>query len=184
MSTQPVVTAEDLLTIHEDGYRHELVRGELRRMSAAAPLHGFVAMRIGRHLANFVEEHSLGAVFAAETGFVLERNPDTVLAPDVAFVRQERLPREFAPGFFPGPPDLAVEVPSPRDSHGDVQEKVLSWLQHGARLVWVVDPKPRRVTVYRTTRDVLVLGAGDPLDGGDVVPGFTVSVEALFPKPS
>ena len=184
MSSPPVLTAEDLLEIHEVGYRHELVRGELRRMSAAAPLHGLVVMRVARPLANFVEDRGLGAVLVNDTGFMLERNPDTVLAPDIAFLRRDRLPAEFAPGFFPGPPDLAVEVTSPCDSWGDVQEKALSWLEHGARLVWIVDPKAKRVTVYRGPRDVVVLGPADTLDGGEVVPGFAVAVRALFPDPA
>lgn len=183
VSSPPVLTAADLLEIHEVGYRHELVRGELRRMSAAAPLHGLVAARVTRYLASFVDERSLGAVLTNDTGFLLEHRPDTVLAPDVAFVRQDRLPAEFAPGFFPGPPDLAVEVTSPCDSWGEVQEKALSWLEHGTRLVWIVDPKAKRVTVYRGLRDVVVLGPADTLDGGEVVPGFAVAVAALFPGP-
>ncbi|HZN41745.1 MAG TPA: Uma2 family endonuclease [Planctomycetota bacterium] len=182
MSSPPVLTAEDLLEIHEVGYRHELVRGELRRMSAAAPLHGLVAARVTRYLANWVEDRGLGAVLTNDTGFMLERNPDTVLAPDVAFVRRDRLPVEFAPGFFPGPPDLAVET-SPCDSWGEVQEMALSWLEHGTRLVWIVDGKAKRVTVYRGPRDVVVLGPADTLDGGEVVPGFAVAVAALFPGP-
>ena len=181
MPSPPVLTAKDLLDIHEVGYRHELVRGELRRMSAVAPLHGLVAARVTRHLAAFVEDRGLGVVFTNDTGFMLERNPDTVLAPDVAFLCQDRLPDEFAPGFFPGPPDLAVEVTSPRDSWGDVQDKALRWLEHGTQLVWIVDPVAKRVTVYRGPRDVRVLGPADMLDGGDVVPGFAVAVAALFP---
>jgi Uma2 family endonuclease len=181
MSSSPVLTAQDLLDIHEVGYRHELVRGELRRTSSAAPLHGLVAARVIRHLANAVEDRGLGAVLSNDTGFVLERDPDTVLAPDVAFVRLDRLPERFAPGFFPGPPDLAVEVTSPRDSWGEVQDEALCWLEHGARLVWIVDPAAKRVTVYRGLRDVVVLGTADTLDGGDVVPGFAVAVAALFP---
>ncbi len=182
MFTPPVLTAEDLLSIHEEGYQHELVRGELRRMSAGVQLHGLVAARVSRHLANFVEDRGLGVLFAA-TGFVLERNPDTVLAPDIAFLRQDRVPTEFAPGFFPGPPDLAVEVTQPGDSWGEVQEKSLSWIEHGTRLVWVVDPKARCVTVYRGARGAAVLSPGDTLDGGDVVPGFVLPVAKLFPSP-
>ncbi len=183
MSTPPVLTADDLLTIHEEGYQHELVRGELRRMSTAAPLHGMVAGRVGRHLANFVDDRGLGVVLTNDSGFRLERSPDTVLAPDVAFVQKDRVPSEFAPGFFPGPPDLAVEVTSPRDSWGDVQEKALCWLEHGTRLVWVVDPKARRVTVYRGPLDVVVLSTADTLDGGDVLPGFELPVAKLFASP-
>jgi Uma2 family endonuclease len=104
-----------------------------------------------------------------------------VLAPDFAFVRRALVPREVTPGFFPGPPDFAVEVVSPSDTLTAVHEKALSWLEHGTRLVWVVDAKAHRVTVYRSKEDVCVFGVHDTVGGGDVLPGFSVAVRALFP---
>jgi len=115
MPGQTVTTAEQLFALREPGFHHELVAGELRRMSPVGPVHGIVTMRLARRLANQVEENDLGAVFGAESGFVLARNPDTVLAPDIAFVRKTRLLTQYPPGFFPGPPDLAVEVIAPGD---------------------------------------------------------------------
>ena len=150
-------------------------------MSPSGPVHGLVAGRITRLLDVFVDAADLGGVFAADAGFVLARNPDTVRAPDVGFVRKDRLLRKYPPGFFPGPPDLAVEVTSPSDSFTEVHEKALSWIEHGARLVWVVDPIAQRVSEYRSSREARLLGLGDELDGGEVVRGFRVRVRDLFP---
>ena len=179
-----VTTADQLLELDEPGFRHELVAGELRRMSAAGWWHGAVVGRAHGLLAPYVEEASLGLVFGAETGFVLAREPDTVRAPDVAFVRTDRLPEAPDRGFFPGPPDLAVEVVSPSDTFSDVQEKALSWLAHGTRQVWVVDPTSKSVTVHRAGEDAAVLREGAEVGGGDVIPGFRVAVSALFEFPS
>ncbi|HEU4417445.1 MAG TPA: Uma2 family endonuclease, partial [Planctomycetota bacterium] len=115
-----------------------------------------------------------------ETGFLLARSPDTVLAPDLSFVCTERLPPARTRGYFPGPPDLAVEVRSPDDTRRKVHKKALSWLRHGARMVWVVDPMAESVTVYRGRDDVDELGEEDEAQGGDVVPGFCVRVRDLF----
>lgn len=182
MSNRMVTTAEELLSLHEPGFRHELVRGELRRMSPAGHWHGGAGVTLTELLARHAREHHLGKVYMAETGFLLARNPDTVLAPDIAFVCNERLPPARTRGFFPGPPDLAVEVRSPDDTRQQVHEKSLSWLHHGARMVWVVDPMAERVTVYRGRNEVNELVADDVVEGGDVVPGFRVSVRELFPN--
>ena len=181
MSRRTISTAEQLLT-HPAPGRHELVRGELRSMSPAGKWHGAVAMQVGARLTNFVEEHDLGMVFAAETGFVLARNPDTVLAPDVSFVRKDRLADVTERGFFEGPADLAVEVLSPDDTKTKVREKVACWLEHGTRLVWVVDPRTRRATVHHADHAARALDAADVLDGEDVVPGLRLPVADLWPR--
>ncbi|HEX5052718.1 MAG TPA: Uma2 family endonuclease [Planctomycetota bacterium] len=173
-------TAEELLSLREPGSRHELVRGELRRSSPTGSWHGIVVGRLATFVGPHVYERRLGETFGAETGFLLARNPDTVRAPDVAFVHRDRIPRDFTPGYFSGP-DLAVEVTSPGDSHDEVRAKAHFWLEYGTRLVWVVDPKARRVTVYRSTDDVQVLGIDDELGGDHVLPGFSVPVRDLFP---
>jgi Uma2 family endonuclease len=175
-----LATADELLHYPRDGWRYELVAGELRRMSPAGSSHGAVAMQLGILLAQHVSAQRLGRVFAAETGFVLARNPDTVRAPDVAFVRRERLGAELPEGFWPGPPDLAAEVVSPGDSFTEVQEKALCWLDAGTRMVLVVDPQQRTATVYRSRADVTLLGGDDVIDGGDVVPGWRAKVAELF----
>jgi len=176
-----VTTAEQLLSLREPGLRHELVRGELRRMSPAGYWHGSVVGRLAEFVGRHVREQGLGMAFGAETGFLLAREPDTVRAPDVAYVAQRRLPQQPGPGYFPGPPDLAVEVISPGDSRTEVHEKAVCWLEHGTRLVWVVDPQVRRVTVYRSVDDVRALDDDATLTGDAVLPGFAMPVLELFP---
>lgn len=165
----------------DDGLRRELVRGEVRTMTPAGHRHGKVAMRIGWRLAQHVEAEGIGAVYAAETGFILESAPDTVRAPDVAFLRRERVEREGnSEGFWRGAPDLAVEVVSPGDSFAEVEEKVFDWLSAGCGMVVVVNPKKRTATVYRSRTDIVVLTEEDALDGEDVVPGWRLPVREIF----
>jgi Uma2 family endonuclease len=178
--TKPV-TADELLAMPDDGYRHELVKGELIRMAPAGFQHGEVAMNIGAPLHEYVKSHDLGRVYAAETGFILARDPDTVRAPDAAFIRQERVEKAGrAKGYWIGAPDLAVEVVSPGDTVSEVEEKVTEWLAAGTEVVWVVSPKLRTVTVYRSLTDIVTLTEKDTLDGGAVVPGFQIDVAKIF----
>jgi Uma2 family endonuclease len=176
-----LLTAEDLLRMPEDGHRYELVKGELTKMPPAGNIHGKRTMRLGWRLARHVEANDLGVVFAAETGFRLASNPDTVRAPDVAFVIKTRVEEvgEFE-GFWPGAPDLAVEVISPGDSYTEVEEKVEEYLQAGARAVWVVDPRRRTITVYRSLTDITILTENDTLEGGHLIPGFSCRVAEVF----
>lgn len=175
------VTADELLRMPDDGLRRELVRGELRVMTPAGHDHGRVAMRIGSRLDRYVEANGLGVVYAAETGFRTESDPDSVRAPDVAFVRGERVEEAAgSPGFFPGAPDLAVEVVSPGDSYGEVEEKVFDWLAAGCRMVVVVNPRKRSAAVYRSRTDIVLLTVDEALDGGDVVPGWMLPLRELF----
>ncbi len=175
------VTAEELLRMADDGFRYELVRGELRRMTPAGNVHGRVAMNIGTALNNHVKAHDLGTVYAAETGFRLATDPDTVRAPDVAFVSRERVEAVGeVEGYWPGAPDLAVEVVSPDDSHVEVEEKVFDWLDAGTKMVLAVSPRRRSVTLYRSQSDITILTGTDVLDGGDVVPGFQLTLREIF----
>lgn len=175
------MTAEELLEKPEDGFRYELVRGEPRRMAPAGNVHGYIAMKLGSRLEQFVRDHRLGRVYAAETGFKLSSDPDTVRAPDVAFVSQTRLDDVGeVPGYWPGAPDLAVEVVSPSDTHAEVTEESLAWLDAGCRMVLAADPSQRTVTVYRSREDIRILLGRDVIDGADVVPGFGLPVTELF----
>jgi Uma2 family endonuclease len=165
----------------DEDFRYELVKGELRKMSPAGYRHGQIVIRFAWRLAQYVETNHLGAVYAAETGFLLASNPDTVRAPDVAFVSQKRIEQvRDSEGYWPGAPDLAVEVVSPSDTYTKVEEKVLEWLKAGTRMVLVIDPRTRTVTVYRALNDVTILTEKDTFDGGDVVPGWSVKVDTLF----
>jgi len=184
MSTTSLVTADQLLRMPSDGSRYELVAGEIRKMAPAGWEHGAIGGRLHVLLGRFVLEHALGTLFGAETGFFLARDPDTVRAPDIAFIRKARLPppppRE---AFWPGAPDLAVEVVSPGDTVHDVDEKVQAWLAAGCLVVWVVNPQWRTVTVYRSARDIRTLTEDDELTGGDVVPDFRCRVADIFAAP-
>jgi Uma2 family endonuclease len=177
-TTASAITAEQLLAMPPDDWRYELVNGELRRMSPAGEEHGRIAMNLGGRLAQFVRERGLGVVYAAETGFLLRREPDTVRAPDVAFVKASR--HSSVNGFFPGAPDLAVEVVSPSDSYVEVEEKVLEWLGCGTSVVLVITPRKRAVSIYRSTDDIRILSEVDTLDLSFLIPGFSVVVRELF----
>jgi Uma2 family endonuclease len=180
-TTHTPATAGELFVMPDDGFRYELVRGEIRRMPPAGSEHGAVIMNIGTPLDQFVKAHGLGVVFGAETGFKIASDPDTVRAPDLAFVRRERIPEEGIPrGFWPGAPDLAVEVVSPGDTYTEVEEKVHDWLNAGTRMVLVLNPRTRTVAVYTSHTDVVRLTESDTLDGGEVLPGFTCRVAELF----
>ncbi len=175
------LTAEELLRLSTSGCRYELVKGDLFEMPPAGGRHGSVAMRIGIALGSYVRADESGEVFAAETGFILRRDPDTVRAPDAAFVAKERLPAgELPPGYLEMVPDLAVEVVSPGDSAREVGEKVDDWMRAGVRLLWAIDPATRSVTVYRSTDDFSVLSEDDNLDGGQVIAGFSANIKDLF----
>lgn len=174
------MTAEELLCLPDDGYRYELVKGELRKMPPAGFEHGALAIRIGALLDQYVRANNLGLVLAAETGFKISSSPDTVRAPDTGFVRKDRIPAELPKGYFPGAPDLAVEVISPSDTFLEVEEKVFDWLESGSSLVWVINPSPRTVTVYRSFTDISMLMEHDELSGGDPLSGFRCRISELF----
>ena len=175
------MTAEELFRLPHDGWRYALFRGELQRMTPAGFLHGMVIVNVTFPLAHHVKTHGLGAVCGAETGFVLARNPDTVLAPDVAFVRRERIPASGPPAaFWEGAPDLAVEVTSPGDTGPEVAAKVASWLSAGTRVVWVVDPRRGAVTIHEPGVTPRRLVAPEVLDGAPLLPAFRLPLADIF----
>lgn len=180
-ATQPM-TADDLLRMPANGMRTELIRGELVTMPPAGFEHGSVTVNLTWPMANHVNANDLGKVVAAETGFIVERGPDTVRAPDIGFVSKAKLQRVGIPKkFFPEAPDAAVEVLSPSDTVDEVDEKVQQWLAAGTLLVWVVNPRQKTVTVYRPNVKPIILTVDDILDGGDVIPGFRLPVRDIFP---
>ena len=150
-------------------------------MSPAGGRHGQIAHRLAQSLGNYVEPNGLGTVFAAETGFVLSRNPDTVRAPDVAFVRQDRMAAlDDISGFVPLAPDLVAEVITPGDRFSEVEEKTWFWIQSGVRAVLVVDPANRLVRICRPPREIVLLDVSTELAVDDVVPGWRLNVAELF----
>lgn len=180
MPTQALLTAEELLRLNLPNKRTELVRGTLIIREPAGYQHGDIAARLLLAIGNHVQQHGLGRMFAAETGFTLFRGPDTVRAPDVAFIGNARLPEKPPRGFAEMAPDLAVEVLSPDDYAPEVLEKVADWLKAGTRLIWVVDPIRLTARVYRADGSETLLGKTDALDGEDVLPQFTLALGPLF----
>jgi Uma2 family endonuclease len=180
-TTQLTMTADDLWRRPDDGLRHELIRGELTSMPLAGGRHGEIAMSVGSMLLTHVRSRQLGEVLAGGTGFIVARHPDTVRAPDAAFISKERVPAGGLPeGFVPLAPDIAVEVLSPGDAQVEVDDKTEQWRKAGAAMVWVVNPRGRTVTVHRSGRDPRVLRENDVLVGEEVCPGFSVAVAELF----
>jgi Uma2 family endonuclease len=161
------------------GYRSELARGWLVREPQPGAVHGEVTGRLFVALDAFVRSHELGKV-TNQTGFLLVMQPPTVRGPDVAFVRRERVPVEPPSGFWPGAPDLAVEVASPANSMADLQEKVIEYFDAGTAQVWVIEPRTRTVTVYRSLADITVLRSTEELEGGTLLPGFALPIAQLF----
>jgi len=158
----------------------ELIGGEIFQMSPAGFDHGRFASRIVAALENHVSGQGLGIVTTAEAGFQIAHDPDTVRAPDVAFVRADRIPPDGVKGYFQGAPDLAVEVVSPSDRPDEVAAKVQDWLRAGCSMVWVIEPENRTVAVHRRGNEVAMLTTADTLIGGDVLPEFFMPVARVF----
>jgi len=177
-----LITAEEFAAMEEpaDGSRQELVRGEIVSMPQPQGLHGQVQLQIGWLLKNVVTVQKLGWV-VTESGVITERDPDTVRGPDVSFFRIDRHPNRPR-GYFEIPPDIAVEVLSPDDRRRKVLEKIQEYLDHGVRIIWLVDPEPEAQTVeiYRPGQSTLLLNETDTLTGGDVLPEFSCKVIEFF----
>ena len=175
------MTAQELLEYSHEPYRQELVDGILYEMEPPGAEHGVISLHVGVLLAVHVGSRQLGVVFAAETGFKLTSDPDTVRAPDVAFVAAERVPASGIPqGYWPGPPDLAIEVVSQHDRRPKVAAKAREWVAAGTSAVVVSDPPSRTVTVFLGHDDVRVLHGDETLDLGDVVRGWSPRVADFF----
>lgn len=175
-----VVTIADLERDGGPEGRWELIDGELVEMNAPSPRSSKVGVRFAAALIHFVDPKRLGDVFGADAGFVVFSGREMVRVPDAAFVSAARLPSPDERGFYRLAPDLVVEVVSPSDRASDVLAKAMMWLDAGSQLVWVADPETRTIAVYLPDRTVRLLREGEELDGGDVLPGFKLSITALF----
>jgi len=176
-----LMTADDLWRLPDDGMRHELVHGELRTMAPTGLEHADHESVFDGSLGPYVRSRKLGRVFTGDPGFLLTTNPDTVRAPDLAFIRRERLLTSGIPrGYYHGVPDLVVEVISPNDLYTEVEEKVAEWLEHGTQIVFVVNPRRQTVAVHRPGQPVRILGTDDVLSCEDVIPGWTLPIRELF----
>jgi Uma2 family endonuclease len=182
MSVKQLVTVEDLWEMPEKpGVRFELVEGELVEVPGAGARQGLIAGLVCTLVHAFVRPRNLGIVLGDGVGYILGRAPDRLRIPDVSFVSRARIPEDGVPeGFWPMAPDLAVEVVSPNDRANDVQDKIGQYLAGGTRLVWVLWPRRRSVSVHAGHGLVRELGPEEELDGGEVLPGFRARVAELF----
>ena len=176
-----LLTADDLLRLYSEGVRGELIRGVLCETMPTGQEHGEIAANLTIALGQFVKAGRLGRLTTSDAGVWLARDPDTVREPDVAFFSAAKVsPGVRVTGYSEVVPDLVAEIASPSDSRREVHDKAHMWLNHGVRLVWVVQPETRTVDVYRPDREIVTLGEQDSLDGLDVLPGFTCEVSAVF----
>ena len=180
MTTKPkLITADELLLMPDDGMQRELIRGVLTEDMPPGDEHGVLVAHIAWLLTSYSYDNDYGQVRAGDSGFLLERNPDTVRGPDVAWVAPGRLAGPVV-GYPELAPDLVVEVKSPSNSNREMADKAAMWLSHGSRMALVVDPRPITVTVYCPGEPPQVLGEFDTFDGGDVLPGFTAPIWRFF----
>ena len=182
--TQPkpkLLTADDLLRLHSEGIRGELIRGVLHKGMASGVEHGELVMNLGFIVNGFTKPRRLGRVVGSDVGVRLERNPDTVREPDLAFISAEKLPLGIRnTGYLEVASDLAVEIVSPSDRLSDMDEKARMWLRYGASLVWVIHPEDRTVDAYRAGAPVETLDENDVLNGDPALPGFACAVRDIF----
>ena len=171
-----LLTADEYSRAPDDGLRHTLQAGLLIAEPQPFPRHAQIQARLAHVLTEFVDARGLGVVLT-DGGFLLSRNPDTVRGPDVSFVRADRFNAEEAGrGYFRGAPDLAIEILSPSNRPGETHAKVADYLAAGARLVWVIDPAQRIVSVYRSLLSPRRIAADGVLNGEDVLPGFSFPI--------
>lgn len=177
----PLLTADDLMRLYSEGVRGELVRGVLHETMTAGHRHGRIVMRLGTHLFNFAEPRGLGSLVASDSGVWLERDPDTVREPDIAYTSAEKIPLDAdIPGYAEAVPDLVVEVKSPSDSRRHAHGRGRMWVDYGVPLVWVLYPETRTVEVHRPGLTPTVIGPDGELDGADILPGFTCTLDSVF----
>ena len=176
-----LITAEDLLRLDSQGFRGELIRGVLHETMASGVRHGKIAMLLGSKFVTHVVPAGLGHVFGSDSGVLLERNPDTVREPDLAYVSAERLPLDAdLDGYCPVAPDLVVEIKSPSDSEREVDEKATMWLSHGVQIALVINPETGTIRVRQPNLPAVVLTMDDTLDVGEVLPGFSCPVREIL----
>jgi len=181
VTTEKLLIADDLLRLGSQGVRGELLSGVLCETMPSGIRHGKIVVNLTILLGAFVKPHRIGTIVASDAGFLLERGPDTVREPDVAFISAQRLPLDKdVPGYYEGPPDLAVEIASPSDGPQQLFDKARMWISFGVPLVWTVDPEARTIDIHQPNHPLIRLSTDDTLDGGKVLPGFSCTVGDIF----
>lgn len=178
-TTTTIWTAEMLERMPDDGRQRELLRGELIEMSPGNSTRGYLIILLGNTVGLYAHQKGLGKAFS-DTGFLLERGPDTVLAPDVSFIRKDRLAEVSPLGFVETCPDLAIEILSPSNSATEVLGKLETYLRSGVSAVWVLDPRRERAEIHRPGQPALRLGLDDTLEDEDMLPGFRITLRELL----
>ncbi len=173
-------TEEELWELSQDGYRYELFDGELKTMPPTGAEHGRLSADITIAVGGFVQRNNLGKCFGAETGFRVSEEPVSILAPDFAFVMRERMPAEVPPTFLAVVPDLVLEVRSPGDLASEVADKIGRWLAAGTQIVWELNPRTKKLTVFRPNVAALELGEEATLDAEPLLPGWTLALNTIF----
>ena len=180
-STKILITADELFLMPKDGFKYELVEGELNKMSLAGYQHGVIIARFTISLGSHIEEYNLGNLCGAETGFIISSNPDTVIAPDIAFISNQRVLQITNPdAYSPIAPELVVEVLSPSDTPKKVTKKIELWLNFGVSVVILIDPRKKELKVYRSLSEPTPLTEKDTLTLDDILPGFSYPLANLF----
>lgn len=174
-----LVTGEELLAMGDIG-RTELVKGEIVYLMPTGHSHGFIEFNIGGILRDFVRKHQLGRVLGGEVGVYTQRNPDTVRGIDVAYISHERFAKVQSSSYLDVAPELIVEIMSPDDKWTDINDKLNEYFDIGVQIIWVVNPKRHQIHVYHSLTKTEILDAEDTLTGGEILPGFSVSVAELF----
>jgi Uma2 family endonuclease len=176
------MTLEEFDALPEDGFKHELNRGELVTMTLPMPRHNLAIMRITLLLARYLEEHPVGRLFPSNTPFILSApgEPVTLRGPDLAFLSNERFAAIDLDKKIQRAAELTIEVVSPSDTERELVEKVAQYLGAGGQGVWVVYPEEREVRIFDASRPVRVLGAQDRIDAPELLPGFSAPVAAFF----
>ncbi len=176
-----VMTVEEFAQLHSDYWRYELIRGEVLRMPPAGGRHGLIAGEVAIRVGHALLTSGAGKTFLADTGFLLARDPDVLLAPDAAFIRADRLSKDVVKiGYLEIAPDIVLEVLSPNDRASDVMAKVSEYLRAGAQILWLVDPDRKTITVYRPGMQPEELSGSDELDGGEIIPELRIPLAEIF----
>ena len=176
-----LLTAEDLLRFSSQGVKGELIRGVLHETVSVGKVHARIAIRIGGEFDRHVRRHRLGQVGGSDGGVLVERDPDTVREPDIYYVSAARLPLDDqSDGYLEVVPELVVEIVSPSDSPTEVDEKIRMWLDLGVSMALVVRPANRTIVIRRPGIPDVTLTGEDTLDGGDVLPGFSLPLREMF----
>ena len=176
-----LLTAEDLLRLHSQGFKGELIDGVFVETVAVGMRHSFIAGNIMSPMHAYVRRNRMGRVGGTDGGVLIQRNPDTVREPDIFFVSASRLPLEdHSEGYLEVAPELVIEIVSPNDTRQSVNDKTTMWLSHGVLMVMEVYPAERAVMVHRPGVPAVTLTGDDELEGGDVLPGFTLPLSEIF----